>query len=124
MRLGQIPGLNESRLYRAEDGSRAIVVAGFDSVETFKQFQHGAAFQAERARLQPFLEGAQPAFYRLIDERPPGAGYRRTFAADSILCRALLTLNHKASLSRIGLRRKGRTIRQAGILRRPKREAL
>jgi len=72
-RLGQIPGLNESRLYRAEDGSRAIVVAGFDSVETFKQFQHGAMFQAERARLQPFLEGAQPAFYRLIHERPPGA---------------------------------------------------
>ena len=68
-RLGNIVGLNSSHVYRAEDGSRAIVVAGFDSVEAFQAFQSGAAFQAERARLQPLLEGAQPAFYRLVHER-------------------------------------------------------
>jgi heme-degrading monooxygenase HmoA len=68
-RLGQIPGLNESRLYRAEDGSRAIVIARFDTIEAYQEFQNGAAFQAERARLKPLLEGVQPAFYRLIHER-------------------------------------------------------
>jgi heme-degrading monooxygenase HmoA len=68
-RLGQIRGLNTSRLYRAEDGSRAIVVAGFDDVQAYEEFQKGAAFQAERARLMPLLEGVQPAFYRLIYDR-------------------------------------------------------
>jgi heme-degrading monooxygenase HmoA len=68
-RLGVIRGLNTSRLYRAEDGSRAIVVAGFDSIEAHREFQNSAAFQAERARLQPLLDGVQPGFYRLIHER-------------------------------------------------------
>jgi heme-degrading monooxygenase HmoA len=70
--LGQIRGLSTSRLYRAEDGSRAIVVAGFDSVEAYEEFQKGPAFQAERARLKPLLEGVQPAFYRLIYDRSGG----------------------------------------------------
>jgi heme-degrading monooxygenase HmoA len=68
-RLGSVPGLNSSRVYRAEDGSRAIVVAGFDSIEAYQEFQSGAVFQAERARLQSLLDGVQPAFYRLVYER-------------------------------------------------------
>jgi heme-degrading monooxygenase HmoA len=71
-RLGTIRGLNTSRLYRAEDGSRVIVVAEFDSIEAHQEFQKDAAFQAERARLQPLLEGVQPAFYRLIYDRASG----------------------------------------------------
>ena len=70
--LGQIRGLTTSRLYRAEDGSRAIVVAGFESIEAYDDFKQGPAFQAERARLAPLLEGVQPAFYRLIYERLGG----------------------------------------------------
>jgi len=72
-RLGVIGGLNTSRLYRAEDGSRAIVVAGFDSIEAYQEFQNSAAFQAERRRLQPLLDHVQPAFYRLVHERDRGA---------------------------------------------------
>ena len=75
-RMGEIPGLNASRLYQAEDGSRAILVAGFDSLEAHQAFQDSPVFQAERAKLLPLLEGAQPAFYRLIrdrdNERPAG----------------------------------------------------
>jgi heme-degrading monooxygenase HmoA len=68
-RLGDIRGLNESRLYRAEDGSRAMIVAGFDSVEAYREFFNGAAFQAERAKLLPLIESSSPGFYRLIRER-------------------------------------------------------
>jgi heme-degrading monooxygenase HmoA len=68
-RLGPIPGLNESRLYRAEDGSRAMIMAGFDSVEAHREFQNSAAFQAERARLLPLIEQVDRGFYRLIHER-------------------------------------------------------
>jgi heme-degrading monooxygenase HmoA len=71
-RLGQIPGLNTSRLYRAEDGSRVIIVAGFDTPEAFEAFQRGAPFQAEREKLRPFIDGMQPGFYRLIYDRSGG----------------------------------------------------
>jgi hypothetical protein len=70
--LGEIRGLTTSRLYRAEDGSCAILVAGFDSVEVHEEFKKGPAFQAERARLAPLLDGVQPAFYRLIYDRSNG----------------------------------------------------
>jgi heme-degrading monooxygenase HmoA len=72
-RLGGIRGLNTSRLFRAEDGSRAILVSGFDSVEAQREFQASAAFQAERDKLLPLLEGTQPAFFRLIHERDRGS---------------------------------------------------
>src|ERR1700738_4256510 len=42
-RLGEVRGLSESRLYRAEDGSRAMIVAGFDSVEAHREFLNSAA---------------------------------------------------------------------------------
>ena len=68
-RLGEIRGLNESRFYRAEDGSRAMILAGFDSVEAHRAFQNSAAFQTERARLLPLIESTEPGFYRLIHNR-------------------------------------------------------
>jgi heme-degrading monooxygenase HmoA len=68
-RLGEIRGLSESRFYRAEDGSRAILIAGFDSVEAHRAFLNSAAFQAERARLLPLIESTEPGFYRLIHDR-------------------------------------------------------
>ncbi|HEY4146640.1 antibiotic biosynthesis monooxygenase family protein [Pinirhizobacter sp.] len=67
-RFGGVDGLSESRLYRAEDGSRAILVARFESIDAFHKLQNRPAFQAERARLLPLLEGTQPGFYRLIRE--------------------------------------------------------
>lgn len=71
-RLGDIPGLNTSRLYRAEDGSRAIIIAGFDTPEAFENFQRSAAFQAEREKLKPLIDGMQPGFYRLVYDRTGG----------------------------------------------------
>jgi heme-degrading monooxygenase HmoA len=68
-RLGDISGLSESRLFRAEDGSRAILMACFASVEAHREFQNGAAFQEERAKLRPLLEATQAGFYRLVHER-------------------------------------------------------
>jgi heme-degrading monooxygenase HmoA len=68
-RLGAIGGLTESRLFRAEDGSRAIIMAGFASIETHREFQNSAAFQEERAKLRPLLEATQSGFFRLVHER-------------------------------------------------------
>jgi heme-degrading monooxygenase HmoA len=68
-RLGEVRGLGESRFYRAEDGSRAMIMAGFDSVEAHRAFLNSAAFQAERARLLPLIESTEPGFYRLIHDR-------------------------------------------------------
>jgi len=68
-RLGEVRGLSESRLYRAEDGSRAMIVAGFDSVEAHREFLNSAAFQAERAKLLPLIESTAPGCYRLIHDR-------------------------------------------------------
>ena len=68
-RLGEVRGLNESRFYRAEDGSHAIILAGFDSAEDLREFQSSAAFQTERAKLARLIEGTKPGLYRLIHER-------------------------------------------------------
>jgi heme-degrading monooxygenase HmoA len=68
-RLGDINGLTESRLFRAEDGSHAIIMAGFESVEAHREFQNSAAFQEERAKLRPLLEATQAGFFRLVHER-------------------------------------------------------
>lgn len=68
-RLGHIPGLLTSRLYRAEDESRVIIIAGFDTPDNFAAFQRSPAFQAEREKLKPLIDSIQPAFYRLIYDR-------------------------------------------------------
>jgi heme-degrading monooxygenase HmoA len=68
-RLGEISGLTQSRWFRAEDGSRAIIMAGFESVDAHREFQNSAAFQDVRARLRPLIETNQAGFFRLIYER-------------------------------------------------------
>jgi heme-degrading monooxygenase HmoA len=71
-RLGDVCGLTESRLLRSEDGSRAIIMAGFESIEAHREFQNSAEFQAERAKLLPLIESVDARFYRLIHEREAG----------------------------------------------------
>jgi hypothetical protein len=44
-------------------------MAGFASVDAHREFQNGAAFQEERARLRPLIEATQAGFYRLVHER-------------------------------------------------------
>lgn len=68
-RLGDVPGLLESRLFGAEDGTRAVIMSEFESVESHAAFQNSAAFQAERAKLRQLLEGVDARFFRLIQER-------------------------------------------------------
>ena len=72
-RLGDVRGLTVSRLLRSEDGSRAIIMAGFESVEAHREFQNSAEFQAQRASLLPLVESVDAGFYRLISERHPRA---------------------------------------------------
>ena len=70
-RLGPLPGLNESRLLRAEDGSGVVIMSGYDSEEEFRAFQESSEFAAERAKMAPLVQNVRPAFYRLVHEREP-----------------------------------------------------
>ena len=45
-RLGDVPGLRASRLFGAQDGSRAIIMGEWDNAACFEAFQNSAAFQA------------------------------------------------------------------------------
>jgi heme-degrading monooxygenase HmoA len=71
-RLGKIRGLTESRLFGAEDGSRAIIMSAFENADAYREFQNSATFQKERARLLPLIEGTQAGFYRLMHQRENG----------------------------------------------------
>jgi heme-degrading monooxygenase HmoA len=71
----QIDGLSKlraaargSRLYRAEDRSKLVMVSVFDSPEDFKRFSDSEPFAAHRAKMLPYLESAQPARYELVYE--------------------------------------------------------
>jgi heme-degrading monooxygenase HmoA len=69
-RLGEVPGLRESRLFGAEDGSRAIIMAEFDNIASLEAFRDSSAFQAERAKLRELLQGGPDGrLYRLVRER-------------------------------------------------------
>jgi len=69
--LGDIRGLTASRLFRAEDGTRAIQMAAFESVDAHKQFQQSAEFQALRETLLPLIDRTDPGYFRLVHERSP-----------------------------------------------------
>lgn len=63
-----LPGFRGSRLYRAEDGSKAVLVSVFDTAEAFRRFQQSEAFAAHRARILPFLERTEPGRYEIVYE--------------------------------------------------------
>ena len=66
-RLGaMVQGGRGSRLYRADDRSKFVMVSVFDSVEDFKRFSENEAFVAHRNRVLPYLETSQPGRYELI----------------------------------------------------------
>jgi heme-degrading monooxygenase HmoA len=72
MQIPALPGLGAgaaargSRLYRAEDGSQALMLSVFDTAEDFKRFNESAALAAHRGKMQPFLERAEPGHYELV----------------------------------------------------------
>ena len=59
-------GARGTRLLRAEDGSKAVMVSVFDTPEDFQQFSQSAEFAAHRAKILPLLERAEPGRYQLV----------------------------------------------------------
>ena len=60
---GRIPGLRGGRFYRADDGSRAVLVSAFDSETQYGAWTASAEFAEHRARLVPFIERAEAVRY-------------------------------------------------------------
>jgi heme-degrading monooxygenase HmoA len=62
-------GARGGRLYRAEDGSKAVLLSVFDSAEDFQQFTSSDALAAHRRKLSDLLERSDPTRYELVYER-------------------------------------------------------
>lgn len=65
---GRIPGLRGGRLYRAADGSRAVLLSVFESQDHFDQWVGSAEFAEHRGRIMPFIDKAEPGRYELVYE--------------------------------------------------------
>ncbi len=62
-------GARGGRLYKAEDGSRAVLLSTFGSAEEFQRFISSDAFAAHRAKLSPLLDRSEPTRYELVYEK-------------------------------------------------------
>ena len=76
LQTAALPNLNAGgaavrggRLYKAEDGSKAVLLSTFDSAEEFQRFIASEAFAAHRAKLTPLLDRSEPTRYELVYER-------------------------------------------------------
>jgi heme-degrading monooxygenase HmoA len=65
---GHIPGLRGGRLYRAADGSRAILVSVFESEAQLSQWLGSPDFAAHRERITPLIEKSEAGRYELVYE--------------------------------------------------------
>jgi len=65
---GKIPGLRGGRLYRAEDGSRALLVSAFDTQAQLERWLASAEFAEHRANVTPFVERTEATRFRLVYE--------------------------------------------------------
>jgi heme-degrading monooxygenase HmoA len=73
LQVAALPGLRAgatgsrgSRLFRADDGSKAVMVSVFDTAEDFKRFTESAPIAAHRAKMLQFLERAEASQYQLV----------------------------------------------------------
>ncbi|HET7086053.1 MAG TPA: antibiotic biosynthesis monooxygenase family protein [Rhizomicrobium sp.] len=64
-----VPGSQGSRLYRAKDDKRAILIAFFEDEAAHRKFLETPAFQRHRERLLPLLENATPGYFTLAYSR-------------------------------------------------------
>lgn len=64
----RVDGLLGGRFYRSKDGRTAVLVSHFASEAQFQAFRDSAAFAAQRERIGPMLEKADPGFYELVFE--------------------------------------------------------
>ncbi|HZP93852.1 MAG TPA: antibiotic biosynthesis monooxygenase family protein [Burkholderiales bacterium] len=63
-----LPGFRGSRLYRADDGGKAVLVSVFETAEDFRRFMESDAFRAHRERILPLLDRADPGRYETVYE--------------------------------------------------------
>jgi heme-degrading monooxygenase HmoA len=73
LQIAALPGLRAgatgsrgSRLFRAEDNGKAVMVSVFDTAEDFKRFAESAPFAAHRQKMLPLLERSEASRYQLI----------------------------------------------------------
>ena len=73
VQIAALPGLRAgatgsrgSRLFRAEDNSKAVMVSVFDTADDFKRFTESAPIAAHRAKMLQFLERAEVSQYQLV----------------------------------------------------------
>jgi len=73
LQIAALPGLRAdasgsrgSRLFRADDNSKAVMVSVFDTAEDFKRFTESAPIAAHRAKMLQFLERADAGQYQLV----------------------------------------------------------
>lgn len=61
-------GWRGTRLYRAADGTKVVMISVFAGVDDFERFEAGPAFASHRARVLPLLERAEPVRCNLLYE--------------------------------------------------------
>jgi len=73
VQIAALPGLRAgatgsrgSRLFRAEDDSKAVMVSVFDTADDFKRFTESAPIAAHRAKMLQYLERAEASHYQLV----------------------------------------------------------
>jgi heme-degrading monooxygenase HmoA len=75
VQIAALPGLRAgatgtrgSRLFRAEDASKAVMVSVFDTPEDFKRFSESPGLAAHRTKILPLLERAELGCYQVVDQ--------------------------------------------------------
>jgi hypothetical protein len=63
-----VPRARGTRLYRAEDGSKAMLLSVFDTADDYRRITESAAFLTHRQQLIGLLAGSEPTRYELIYE--------------------------------------------------------
>jgi heme-degrading monooxygenase HmoA len=73
LQIAALPGLRAgasgsrgSRLFRADDNSKAVMVSVFDTAEDFKRFTESAPIAAHRAKMLQFLQRADAGQYQMV----------------------------------------------------------
>ena len=59
-------GSRGSRLFRAEDSSKAVMVSVFETARDFQRFTESAPLAAHRAKMLQFLDRAEAGQYQLV----------------------------------------------------------
>jgi heme-degrading monooxygenase HmoA len=67
----QIPGFQGGRMYKAQDGTKAVLISVFDSTDAHKQFTKSDEFAAISKQLIHLIERTEPSYCDLVYETIP-----------------------------------------------------